>query len=93
MSVTQAWGEVRQRLFDLLKDSWKFWPWVNFANLFMVPLKWRVLWIDLAGFFWNTYLNWYAHHVGDHEISGEGCKEVEKVEVEEGVIDKLDLSS
>ena len=56
--------DVKERVGRLLVNSWKIWPVVNLVNLFWVPMNYRVLFVNVVGFFWNTYLNWYAHHFG-----------------------------
>ena len=39
------------------------WPIPNLINLFYIPLRYRVLFVNSLGFFWNIYVNWYAHYV------------------------------
>ena len=35
-----------------------FWPAVNVANFMWCPPKYRVLYVNVCGLFWNTYLSW-----------------------------------
>jgi len=47
-------------MWPTLVANWKIWPMINFANFLFFPLSLRVLVVNTAGLFWNTYLSYIA---------------------------------
>lgn len=52
---------LRERYFKTLKTNYKFWPFVQIINFTFVPLHNRILFVNVAAVFWNTYLSWMAY--------------------------------
>jgi len=57
-SIKQTYNEVKIKAKVLIKDVVVFRPWVMYLNFFLVPLQWRVLYMNIFGFFTNTYMSW-----------------------------------
>ncbi|KAK2054743.1 Mpv17/PMP22 family protein [Colletotrichum caudatum] len=54
--VYQIW---RERIFDLIKAAWKFWPLVALFNFALVPVGYRALVGMCVGFVWNMFLTFF----------------------------------
>ncbi|KAJ0161223.1 hypothetical protein CTA2_6584 [Colletotrichum tanaceti] len=54
--VYQIWSE---RIFDLIKAAWKFWPLVALFNFALVPVGYRALVGMCVGFVWNMFLTFF----------------------------------
>ncbi|KAK1975619.1 Mpv17/PMP22 family protein [Colletotrichum cereale] len=54
--VYQIWTE---RIFDLLKAAWKFWPLVALFNFALVPVGYRACFGSSVGFVWNVFLTFF----------------------------------
>ncbi|KAK1997953.1 hypothetical protein LX36DRAFT_50026 [Colletotrichum falcatum] len=54
--VYQIWSE---RIFDLVKAAWKFWPLVALFNFALVPVGYRALVGMCVGFIWNMFLTFF----------------------------------
>jgi hypothetical protein len=55
-----GWKGIREklstRLFTTVMGAWKFWPAVNIVNFSIVPLEFRVLYMNVLSVFWSGYL-------------------------------------
>ncbi|CAB3411181.1 unnamed protein product [Caenorhabditis bovis] len=49
--MKEVWGEV-------YINSLKIWPAVQLFNFYVMPLNYRVLVVQLAAFFWNSYISY-----------------------------------
>jgi peroxisomal membrane protein 2 len=49
-------AKLQQDLPTLQMNSWKVWPIVSIVNYKYVPLKLRVLVVQLLAFFWSTFV-------------------------------------
>jgi protein Mpv17 len=52
-SVTQ----VQDKLWPTLKVNWIVWPILQAVNMSMVPLQYRLLYINVCSLFWSAYLS------------------------------------
>jgi len=67
--VSNLRGEVMSvRIHDIktnypiiLMNNYKFWPWIQLANFYFVPLQHRLMVVNLAALCWNTYLSWQTN--------------------------------
>ena len=56
--VDNAVDNVRKNLVDVVKANWCLWPGVQLINIGIVPIKFRVLFVNFFAIFWTTYLSW-----------------------------------
>ena len=49
---------IRTNLWPTLKVGWLFWGPVNFAMYGVVPVHYRVLFLNTFSYIWNSYLIW-----------------------------------
>lgn len=54
-------NKLRSDFWSVQRNGWKFWPLVAILNYRYVPLKLRVLVINLAAFCWSTFLITRSH--------------------------------
>mmetsp|Transcript_11905 Transcript_11905/g.20675 ORF Transcript_11905/g.20675 Transcript_11905/m.20675 type:complete len:240 (-) Transcript_11905:220-939(-) len=48
--------KLTTRLFTTVVGAWKFWPAVNVINFSIVPIPFRVLYMNVLSVFWSGYL-------------------------------------
>lgn len=48
--------KLTTRLFSTVIGAWKFWPAANVVNFSIVPLSFRVLYMNVLSVFWSGYL-------------------------------------
>jgi len=48
---------------DMIIANWTLWIPVQLTNFYFTPLNYRVVFIQVAAFFWNTYVAWKANRV------------------------------
>lgn len=48
--------KLTTRLFTTVLGAWKFWPAVNVINFSIVPIPYRVLYMNVLSVFWSGYL-------------------------------------
>jgi len=56
----EATEEIRAKFWDSQIMSWRVWPAVQYVNFNYIPEKFRVLFANLAGFFWGIYMAYKA---------------------------------
>ena len=53
-----AWkGKMRASYYEVLKANWKVWPAVQCLNFSIVPLEYRLLFVNVISLGWNAYLS------------------------------------
>lgn len=50
--------KLSTRLFSTVLGAWKFWPAANVINFSLVPLQFRVLYMNVLSVFWSGYLTY-----------------------------------
>jgi len=53
--------EWKHKFPAIYKTDWLFWPFVQIINFMYVSAKFRLLYVNIAGFLWNIFLSWYRH--------------------------------
>ena len=48
-----------------LLRAWQVWPAVHLCTFSVVPLNYRVLWVNCANFVWSGFLSMQAHSRGE----------------------------
>ena len=56
-----ATRDVRARLPGIMRANWTIWPLFSFVNLYLVPLEYRVLFMNVVGVAYNTALSYLAY--------------------------------
>ncbi|KAJ3280221.1 hypothetical protein HK104_000819 [Borealophlyctis nickersoniae] len=59
-------NRLRQNLWPTLKANWAIWPLALTVNFWFVPLKLRVLVVNILGLGWGTYLSFVQHKQHEH---------------------------
>lgn len=49
--------KMRQNYWDVLKSNWKVWPLVQCLNFSIVPLQYRLIFVNIVALGWNAYLS------------------------------------
>jgi len=57
--------KLKTRLVSSVLGAWKFWPAANVINFSMVPIPFRVLYLNVLSIFWSGYLT----HVNSKKIA------------------------
>jgi protein Mpv17 len=57
-SFETAWGNVRNKLWPVLKANWCIWPLVQIINFKFVPVVHQLNFVLLVSLGWATYLSW-----------------------------------
>ena len=60
MSNEEAFSTIKNEFWGIQSKAWPFWISVQAINFKFMPLAYRVLFIQVASIFWNTYLSWKA---------------------------------
>jgi len=61
-----SWDSTRDKFPQVYLWDWLLWPPVQLLNFTLVPLQFRVLFVNLMNLVWNTVLS-YAQHDMDHK--------------------------
>ena len=57
-SFEDSTKEVEKKLVPTLIDNWKLWPAAMFINFKFIPTQYSVLYTNLVGIVWLTYLSY-----------------------------------
>ena len=55
---------------DALVANWCLWIPAMLVNFRFVPIKFQVLYSNMVGFVWQTYLSWKTQDAGGHGDKG-----------------------
>lgn len=59
--VGEAVSAVETKLWPTLKVNWVVWPALSAINLGLVPIQYRLLFVNFASLFWSAYLSRVAN--------------------------------
>lgn len=54
---------INCKLLLQFQIDWCVWPPAQFINFYLLPTKFRVVYVATITFFWNTFLSWMKHRV------------------------------
>jgi len=57
----QAWMSLKEKFLQVYLCDWLLWPPFQMLNFTLVPLKFRVLFVNLMNLAWNTILSYFQH--------------------------------
>ena len=49
--------KIKDKLWPTLQVNWVVWPVLQGVNLSVVPLQYRILYINVCSLFWSAYLS------------------------------------
>lgn len=56
----RKWSEIEYKLKNnlpsIVSNQYKIWPVVQLINFYLLPLKYRLLFVNIVAFLWNIYL-------------------------------------
>ncbi|XP_007476065.2 protein Mpv17 isoform X1 [Monodelphis domestica] len=61
LSVKDNWVRLQQDYPDALITNYYIWPTVQLANFYLIPLAYRLAFVQCVAVIWNTYLSWKSH--------------------------------
>lgn len=50
--------KLKNEFYDVMTTGWKVWPAFQLFNFYFTPFLLRPLLVNIAAFFWNSYLAW-----------------------------------
>lgn len=53
-------SRIKRDMYPALMDSYKVWPLAQTINFYLLPLKFRIIFINAIALFWNMYIGWKA---------------------------------
>lgn len=59
--LNKAKENIKSKFWPTMVVNWKIWPAAQIINFGLVPLHYRVLFANIVGLFWNSYLS-YAQY-------------------------------
>ena len=69
----EAFPKLQKDLPGALVTNWCLWVPAMLVNFRFVPLKYQVLYSNMVGFVWNTYLSWKTQEEGEEGEGQGGC--------------------
>lgn len=60
-ALIAGWNSCNTKMWSLLVANWSCWPLINFLNFFFIPLKFRLLFTNVASLLWNVVLSSIAN--------------------------------
>uniref|UniRef100_A0AC34FJU5 Uncharacterized protein n=1 Tax=Panagrolaimus sp. ES5 TaxID=591445 RepID=A0AC34FJU5_9BILA len=67
-SISAAFERTKAVYWTVLCKNWTIWPFVQFVNLTIVPLQYRILLVQFVSVFWNIYLS-FVQHLSKNAVS------------------------
>ena len=59
--LSDAGKDAAEKLWPTLQANWMVWPFVHVCTFSLIPLNYRVLWVNCANFLWSGFLSMQAH--------------------------------
>jgi protein Mpv17 len=56
--IKESWNKLLADYWGIYQHSMKFWPCVQIFNFYFLPLNFRVVFVQIAALFWNTFLSY-----------------------------------
>ena len=52
---------TNQLILPVMSTNYKIWPFIQFINLSIIPIQYRVVVVQFCGLFWNMYISFIQH--------------------------------
>ena len=59
--LAEAQKSIRSNFWITMKTNWMCWPLVNFVNFLVIPLRYRLLFLNFFAVAWNMFLSGIAN--------------------------------
>uniref|UniRef100_A0A0K0FA75 Mitochondrial inner membrane protein Mpv17 n=1 Tax=Strongyloides venezuelensis TaxID=75913 RepID=A0A0K0FA75_STRVS len=56
-TLSESINSWKVEFYDIYKTSLKFWPFVQLANFYVIPIQYRVFVTQVAALIWNIFLS------------------------------------
>jgi len=66
-TLPECWGEFKKKFPTVYLVDWLCWPPCQFINFYLIPNKYRVLYVNSVTVIWNVFLS-YMKHYDQHEM-------------------------
>ncbi|KAI6191594.1 Mpv17-like protein [Aphelenchoides bicaudatus] len=63
-SLKESYRKLKNQFIDIYKRSITYWPIVQLINFYIIPLNMRVIVVQLAALFWNSFLSYKTNRPG-----------------------------
>lgn len=54
---------IKEEWWNLCLANWSIWPFVNYFTFSVIPLNYRLYFINTIGLFWTIFICWSIEHV------------------------------
>ena len=58
---TEAYSKLKDKFLQVYLCDWILWPPAQMLNFTLVPLRFRVLFVNVMNLAWNTILSYFQH--------------------------------
>lgn len=55
-SVSETKSRISKEFNRDIIENWKFWPLAQFLNFLLIPMKFQILYVNVLGVAWQSYL-------------------------------------
>ena len=59
--LAEAQKSIRSNFWITMKTNWMCWPLINFVNFLVIPLRYRLLFLNFFAVAWNMFLSGIAN--------------------------------